>query len=131
MGATAFQRGLGAMHALAHPLGARHDAHHGTLNAVLMPYVLQANRKAIEPIITEAARALGLAPGYPAFLDWVLALRREIGIPDTLADIGIDASEASLIGELAIADGSAATNPVPFTAGAYADLFTRAVEGRL
>lgn len=132
MGATAFQRGLGAMHALAHPLGAHHDAHHGTLNAVLMPYVLQANREAIEPRIVAASRYLNL-PGasFASFLDWVLALREGIGIPHTLAAIGIDASNAATIGELAVADGSHATNPIAFTAAQYGEIFRRAVEGRL
>ena len=132
MGATAFQRGLGAMHALAHPLGARHDAHHGTLNAILMPYVLQANRAAIEPRIEAAARYLGVPDAsFTGFLGWVLALRDGIGIPHTLADIGIDASGADTIGALALADASHATNPVPFSAAQYAAIFRGAVEGRL
>ncbi len=132
MGATAFQRGLGAMHALAHPLGAHHDAHHGTLNAVLMPYVLQANREAIEPRIVAAARYLNLpAPSFTTFLDWILALREHIGIPHTLAAIGIDASDDATIGELAVADGSHATNPIAFTAVQYGEIFRRAVEGQL
>jgi len=132
MGATAFQRGLGAMHALAHPLGAHHDAHHGTLNAVLMPYVLQANRKAIEPRIVAAARYLNLpGPSFTSFLDWILALREHIGIPHTLSAIGIDASDDGTIGELAVADGSHATNPIAFTAVQYGEIFRRAVEGQL
>lgn len=132
MGATAFQRGLGAMHALAHPLGAHHDAHHGTLNAILMPYVLEANREAIEPRIVTAARYLNLpSPSFTSFLDWVLALREDIGIPHKLAAIGIDGSDAATIGELAVADGSHATNPIAFTAAQYAEIFTRAVDGKL
>lgn len=129
MGATAFQRGLGAMHALAHPLGARYGAHHGLLNAVLMPYVLLANRDAITGRIEDAARYLGLAPSFEAFLQWVLSLRQLVGIPATLGEIGIDDSEAELIGRCAVEDGSAATNPVSFDAGQYARLFERAVRG--
>ncbi|MED5618873.1 iron-containing alcohol dehydrogenase [Ideonella sp. BN130291] len=132
MGATAFQRGLGAMHALAHPLGARHDAHHGMLNAILMPYVLDANREAIEPQIAAAARYLNLpSPSFKSFLDWVLHLREEIGIPHTLAAIGIDAAEAQLIGEMAVADPSHGTNPIPFTSAQYHAIFERAVSGQL
>ena len=131
MGATAFQRGLGAMHALAHPLGALYDAHHGALNAVLMPYVLAANRAAIEPRIARLARHLDLAPTFDAFLDWVLALRAQIGIPHTLAALGIDAARADEIGAMATADPSAATNPIPLTAADYAALATRAVRGEL
>jgi alcohol dehydrogenase class IV len=132
MGATAFQRGLGAMHALAHPLGALYDAHHGTLNAVVMPYVLLANRPAIEDDITYAAGCLGLErAGFPAFLDWVLGLRARIGIPDDLRGLDIGAEQAELVGRMAVEDPSAATNPIPFTAEQYAALFRRAVAGDL
>lgn len=132
MGATAFQRGLGAMHALAHPLGALYDAHHGTLNAILMPYVLQANRAVIDERITSLARYLDLPqPSFGTFLDWVLALRQQIGIPNTLAEIGIDAAKAELIGRMAVVDGSAATNPITFSEQEYADILRRAVVGAL
>ena len=132
MGATAFQRGLGAMHALAHPLGALYDAHHGMLNAVLMPYVLQANRAAIDARITDLARYLDLPqPSFAAFLAWVLALREQIGIPHTLAPLGIDATQADLVARMALADGSAATNPIPFTESEYRTLFRNAVAGLL
>jgi len=132
MGATAFQRGLGAMHALAHPLGALYDAHHGMLNAILMPYVLRANQTAISDRIAALARYLDLpSASFEGFLHWVLALRDSIGIPHTLAEIGIDAHEAQRIGEMAVADGSAGTNPIAFDAPAYARLFTAAVRGDL
>ena len=131
MGATAFQRGLGAMHALAHPLGALYDAHHGTLNAILMPYVLLANRAAIESRIARLARHLDLAPDFDAFLRWVLALREQIAIPNALSQIGIDAARVDDIGAMALADPSAATNPIPFAADAYAQLAARAVRGEL
>jgi hypothetical protein len=132
MGATAFQRGLGAMHALAHPLGALYDAHHGTLNAILMPYVLQANRTAIEPRIEAAARYLNLrSASFASFLDWVLGLREHIGIPHTLAAIGIDATEAEKVARMAVADPSGGTNPIAFDTVQYHNIFTAAVEGRL
>lgn len=132
MGATAFQKGLGAMHALAHPLGAIYDAHHGTLNAILMPYVLEANRHAIEETITDLARYMNLPkPGFDAFMDWLLALRASIGIAHTLAQIGIPADRAQEIGDMAVADGSAQTNPIVFSAQEYANLFRRAHAGEL
>ena len=132
MGATAFQRGLGAMHALAHPLGALYDAHHGTLNAILMPYVLQANRSAIEGRIEAAARYLKLPqPSFTSFLDWVLALREEIGIAHTLAGVGIDGAQAERIAAMAVADPSQGTNPVAFSTAQYREIFEAAVEGRL
>ena len=91
MGATAFQRGLGAMHALAHTLGALYDAHHGLLNAILMPYVLKANRHAIEERITRLARYLELEDAsFDGFLAWVLSFRERLNIPHSLADIDID-----------------------------------------
>jgi len=132
MGATAFQKGLGAMHALAHPLGARYNAHHGLLNAILMPYVLQANRSAIAGKLTDLARALDIAnPSFDAFFERVMVLREQIEIPERLLDIGIDANESVLIGELAVLDPPAATNPVAFSAGQYSALFRDAVEGNL
>ena len=132
MGATAFQKGLGAMHALAHPLGARYNAHHGLLNAILMPYVLQANRSAIASKLTDLTRALDIAnPGFDAFFERVMALREQIEIPKRLNDIGIDATESALIGELAVVDPPAATNPVTFSAEQYSALFCDAVEGNL
>lgn len=132
MGATAFQRGLGAMHALAHPLGALYDAHHGMLNAILMPYVLVANRVAINGRITSLARYLDLPqPSFSAFLDWVLALREKIGIPHTLASINIDAAQAELIGRMAVVDGSAATNPIQFNDREYAEILRKSVSGAL
>lgn len=132
MGATAFQRGLGAMHALAHPLGALYDAHHGTLNAILMPYVLKANQHAVAPRLEALARYLDLpGTGPGAVLDWVLALREGLGIPHTLADIGIDEAQAQRVGRMAAEDPSAGTNPVDYTAEQYADLFRAAIRGNL
>ncbi|WP_237066442.1 iron-containing alcohol dehydrogenase [Microbulbifer guangxiensis] len=132
MGATAFQRGLGAMHALAHPIGALYDTHHGTINAVLMPYVLQANREVIAEPMVRLARYLDLpGSGLDAVLDWVLALRDTIGIPHTLEEIGIDDAQAERVGEMAAVDPSAGSNPISFDAAAYRELFSRACSGAL
>lgn len=132
MGATAFQKGLGAMHALAHPLGALYDKHHGTLIAIVMPYVLKANEKAISDTMLLLARHLGLPhPGFAAVLDWVLALRDTVGIPHTLADIGIPADAVGTVGAMAVRDGSAATNPIPYTPAQYDAILRTALEGKL
>ncbi|MEK9942547.1 MAG: iron-containing alcohol dehydrogenase, partial [Gammaproteobacteria bacterium] len=132
MGATAFQRGLGAMHALAHPLGALYNAHHGTLNAVLMPYVLVANRSVIDDRIARLARSIGLSSSsFDVFLQWVMDLREEIKIPHTLADLDIDDGQASLIGDMAAVDPSAGTNPIAFDASQYRELFLKAQKGSL
>jgi alcohol dehydrogenase class IV len=131
MGATAFQRGLGAMHALAHPLGALYDAHHGTLNAVLMPYVLRVNQPAIGAPMERLSRYLALPePGFEGVLRWVLQLRRDLGIPHTLAELGIDTAQAERVGRMAVADPSSATNPIPLSASDYRDLFVNACEGK-
>ena len=132
MGATAFQKGLGAMHALAHPLGALYDAHHGLLNAILMPYVLVANRQSISARLGRAAAYLGLEENsYEAFLAWVLDLRQRIGIPSNLREIGIGDEQQQRVGEMAARDPSAAGNPVPLAAEDYQALFARAVAGEL
>lgn len=132
MGATAFQRGLGAMHALAHPLGALYNAHHGTLNAVLMPYVLIANRQAIEPRIIRLAKSIDIPnAGFDSFLDWVLELRETVSIPQNLEDLGIDDSQADLIGKMAEVDPSSGTNPILFDASQYQSVFMNALNGNL
>lgn len=131
MGATAFQRGLGAMHALAHPLGAVYDAHHGTLNAILMPYVLMANYRAIKDSIPRLSRYLDLTPDFDAFLEWVLSLRKEIGIPNNLSAIINDDQRYQQIGKMAAEDPSASTNPVQFSAAEYARLVGQAFTGDL
>ena len=132
MGATAFQKGLGAMHALAHPLGAVHDAHHGLLNAILMPYVLVANRSVIEPTIKDLASFIGLVqPSFTVFLDWVMSLRSSIGIPHSLGDIGIDDQQLPLIASMAVKDPTAGSNPILFSEDEYLALAINAVRGNL
>lgn len=131
MGATAFQRGLGAMHALAHPLGAIYDAHHGMLNAILMPYVLKANYSAIKDRIPRLARYLDLEPDFDAFLNWVLSMREEIGIHHQLSAIISEDSGLGEIGEMAVVDPSAGTNPILHDAKAYAEIVRNAYHGNL
>ena len=132
MGATAFQKGLGAMHALAHPLGALYDAHHGTLNAILMPYVLQANKNAIEQRISRLARYMGLADAsFAGFLNWVMRIREKLAIPHSLAAIDIDDSQKKTVARMAVADPSAGGNPISFSQEQYSDIFVAAVHGKL
>ncbi|HXQ11621.1 MAG TPA: iron-containing alcohol dehydrogenase [Caulobacteraceae bacterium] len=130
-GATAFQRGLGAMHALAHPLGAVYGVHHGLLNAVLMPYVIAANRPAIDADAAYLARCLGVGDDAGDLVAWVLELRRAIGIPNTLAQVGVPGNEVGRIARMAVEDPSAATNPVAFTVDDYAAVLTQALAGEL
>lgn len=130
MGATAFQKGLGAVHALAHPLGALYKAHHGLLNAIILPYVLVKNRAAIDTKLTDLARYLDLPHhSFLGFYDWVLKLRNELAIPNALSEIGISDEDTSLIGKMALEDPSAAGNPIKLTSDEYQELFVNAVNG--
>jgi alcohol dehydrogenase class IV len=113
MGAVAFQKGLGAVHALAHPLGALYGAHHGLLNAILMPYVLDFNRSAIGDKMRTLAINLELAPpGIDAVIDWIVALRHGLAIPNDLHAIGIDDKNIDAIVAAALRDPTAPTNPI-------------------
>lgn len=132
MGATAFQKGLGGMHALSHPVGALYDTHHGMTNATFMPYVLQFNRPAIEERIARLAAYLGLPdPGFSSFLAFVLKLRADVGVPHTLPELGVDNRQADRIAEMAEADPSAGGNPLPFRRDAAAAVFAAAQQGRV
>ena len=132
MGATAFQKGLGAVHAIAHPVGAYFNTHHGLTNAILLPYIIVHNRPAIEDRLPVIARALDLSgEPYRAIFDWVLAFRQRLRIPLSLADIGVPLANAETIGHEASLDPSAAGNPLPTDAATYARLFRSAVKGDL
>lgn len=115
MGATAFQKGLGGMHALAHPIGAHHDTHHGLTNAVVMPYVLTWNRPHIDARLARLARCLDL-PGHSAdaVIDWVLHLRSTLSIPHSLAELGVPRDDLGALAAAAARDPSAGGNPTPF-----------------
>jgi alcohol dehydrogenase len=132
MGATAFQKGLGAIHALSHPVGALYDTHHGTTNAVFMPYVLAFNRGAIEDRIRRLAAYLELPdPGFDSFQRFVLDLRRQVGMPHTLPELGVDDRQQDLIADMAIVDPSAGGNPVPLDRAGAAAIFAAAFHGKV
>lgn len=115
MGATAFQKGLGAIHALSHPIGAIYNTHHGTTNAVVMPRVLEFNRPAIEQDIERLAAYLGIAGGFAGFLQFVVNLNGSLGIPGNLTELGVESPDLDDLVRAALADPSAAGNPVPMT----------------
>ena len=115
MGATAFQKGLGAIHSLSHPVGALYGTHHGMTNAVFMPYVLDLNRPAIEERLERLAAYLGLPPSFSGFRQWVLALREEISVPHTLVAFGVSTDEADRVAAMAVDDPTAGSNPVKLT----------------
>ena len=132
MGATAFQKGLGGVHAIAHPVGAFFNTHHGLTNAVILPYLIVHNRPAIEAQLAVIARVLDLkGEPFAAVFDWVLEFRRRLKIPHTLAEIGVDLRNPDVIGNEASLDPSAGGNPLPTDAANYARLFRSAVKGDL
>jgi hypothetical protein len=132
MGAAAFRKGLGAMHALSHAIGAMYDTHHGLTNAVLMPYVMKFNEPALGPKLERLARFLQLEkPSARAVLEWVLQLRRQLGIPHSLAELKVPENEADIVAAKAAADGCAPTNPVPAGKDEMLRIFQAALGGAL
>jgi len=132
MGAAAFQKGLGAIHAMSHPIGALYDTHHGLTNAVVMPYVLARNRAAIAEKMARTARYLALEGGsFEAMLAWVVALRRELKIPHTLAELGVEEKRIPELARMAAEDPNNGGNPPPLAAEDYEALFAGAMRGRL
>jgi alcohol dehydrogenase class IV len=129
MGATAFQKGLGAIHALSHPVGALYNTHHGTTNGVFMPYVLVFNRPAIEAKIARLAGYLEIGGGFDGFLKAVLDLRKRTGVPHDLRALGVDDGRAETIVEMSLVDPTAGGNPVPLTKEASRKLFAAALSG--
>ncbi|MFO1137770.1 MAG: iron-containing alcohol dehydrogenase [Paracoccus sp. (in: a-proteobacteria)] len=115
MGAVAFQKGLGAIHSLSHPVGAVYGTHHGTTNAVVMPMVLDFNRPAIEERLARAADYLGIKGGFDGFRGRVMELRSELGIPANLTAMGVEAARLDELTEMALEDPSCGGNPVEMT----------------
>lgn len=132
MGATAFQKGLGAMHSLSHPCGAHLNTHHGLTNAVVMPYVLVWNRPAIEAKMVRLAAYLYLThQSFDGVLNWILHLRKQIGIPNTLAELGVKPEQAAELAPHAMADPSTGTNPVEMTEADFEQLYMKCITGDL
>jgi alcohol dehydrogenase class IV len=120
------------MHSLSHPCGANLNTHHGLTNAVVMPYVLMWNRRAIEDKLARLAAYLGLEPhSFGGVLDWVLELRRSIGIPHTLADLGVRAEHAVSFAPQALADPSTGGNPSSLDVHQFERLYLNCIRGRL
>jgi alcohol dehydrogenase len=123
MGAVAFQKGLGAVHALSHPVGAIYGTHHGTTNAVVMPAVLRFNRPAIGEKIARAAAYLDIAGGFEGFLAWVEGMNAALGIPARLGAMGVGTDRIAEMAAMAIVDPTAGGNPVPLTEAAAVTLY--------
>jgi alcohol dehydrogenase class IV len=129
MGAAAFQKGLGAIHALSHPVGALYQTHHGMTNGVFMPYVLVFNRPAIEAKIVRLAGFLGIGGGFDGFLKAVLDLRKQTGVPHDLGGLKVDGNRVDTIVEMSLVDPTAGGNPIPLTKEGSRKLFLAALSG--
>jgi alcohol dehydrogenase class IV len=131
MGAVAFQKGLGAIHSLSHPVGAIYDTHHGLTNAVFMPYVLAYNRASIEQKMARLAGWLELGDSFDDIQKWVLTLRESFDIPHTVKDLGVEESRLDEISKMAAEDPTAASNPIPVDADDMRKMLDAAMAGQL
>ena len=132
MGSTAFQKGLGAIHSLSHPLNAKFNIHHGLSNAIFMPYVLTFNREAIEERIISICDYLNLSKSFNSFLEWILDLRKELEIPHKLSDvIDINKLDIDELSEMALNDPSTASNPKILTISDMKIIYKNSISGEL
>lgn len=132
MGAVAFNKGLGAVHAISHAIGAHKDSHHGLTNAVVLPYVLDHNRAAIDERCAVLARCMGLPRAdFTGLMDWTLAIRETFQIPHALDGLGVGADDLETLAATAAADVTARENPVPVDAAALHGVMSRALSGTL
>jgi alcohol dehydrogenase len=132
MGATAFQKGLGAMHSLSHPCSANLHTHHGLTNGVVMPYVLAWNRAALNEKLRRLGSFLELRDAsFDGVLDWILTLRRELNIPHTLAELGMQEHHVDQFAPQAFTDPSTGGNPLPMTTDDFATLYRYCIRGQL
>lgn len=125
MGSTAFQKGLGAIHAMSHPIGAVFNSHHGTTNAICMPAVLEFNADEIRERFDMAAAYLGIEGGFKGFKAFVQELNDQMGIPRSLSEIGVTLDHIDELAEKAIQDPSCGGNPVALTVENLKTLFRR------
>jgi len=132
MGSTAFQKGLGAIHSLSHPVNAQFNLHHGLSNAIFMPYVLTYNKKFIEKRIVSICDFLGLKKDFKCFLDWILELRKDLNIPHALSEvISEDKFNLEMLSKMALEDPSTATNPRLLNLEDMKKLYDHSMKGNL
>lgn len=127
MGATAFQKGLGGIHALAHPLGAVYNTPHGMTNAIAMPAVVKFNRPAIEERVELLAAYLGIQGGFEGFYDWMTSFCRALEVPEKMSALGVDREQIDLLAKMAVEDPSAGGNPIELTEEITKKLFEEVI----
>ena len=132
MGSTAFQKGLGAIHSLSHPVNAQFNVHHGLSNAIFMPYVLSFNKSFIEKRIVSICNYLDLDKNFESFLNWILDLRKELKIPHKLSEV-VEINKINLdeLSKMALEDPSTATNPKKMTVDDMKILYDHSISGKL
>ena len=132
MGSTAFQKGLGAIHSLSHPVNSQFNVHHGLSNAIFMPYVLTFNKSLIEKRIVSICDYLNLDKNFDSFLNWILDLRKKLNIPHKLSDV-VESNKIDLdkLSKMALEDPSTASNPKKMTVDDLKILYEHSISGKL
>ena len=132
MGSTAFQKGLGAIHSLSHPVNAQFNVHHGLSNAIFMPYVLTFNKNLIEKRIISICDYLNLKKNFESFLNWILDLRKDLGIPHKLSEV-VETNKINIdkLSKMAFEDPSTTTNPKKLTIDDMKILYEHSISGKL
>ena len=130
MGAAAFQKGLGAIHSVTHPVNSLYKTHHGTTNGTVMPFVLNYNRSTIEEKFTRLANFLNIKNGFEGIVDWIIELKKEMEIPETLKDMGVNEGDEIKLAPLAQEDPSTGANPLEMTVERFQELILNCISGK-
>ena len=130
MGAAAFQKGLGAIHSVTHPVNSLYKTHHGTTNGTVMPFVLNYNRSTIEEKFTRLANFLDIKNGFEGIVDWIIELKKEMEIPETLKDMGVNEGDEIKLAPLAQEDPSTGANPLEMTVEGFQELILNCISGK-
>ena len=129
MGAAAFQKGLGAIHSVTHPVNSLYNSHHGTTNGTVMPFVLEYNRSAIESKFDRLGRYINISGGLDGIIEWVNNLKNEMNIPHNLQDMGVQLGDEEKLSKLAFEDPSTGGNPLPMTVDKFKELIKICILG--
>jgi len=130
MGAAAFQKGLGAIHSVTHPVNSLYKTHHGTTNGTVMPFVLNYNRSTIEEKFTRLANFLDINNGFEGIVDWIIELKKDMEIPETLKDMGVNEGDEIKLAPLAQEDPSTGANPLEMTVERFQELILNCISGK-
>ena len=130
MGAAAFQKGLGAIHSITHPVNSLYKTHHGTTNGTVMPFVLNYNRSTIEEKFNRLANFLDIKNGFEGIVEWIIELKKEMEIPETLKDMGVNEGDEIKLAPLAQEDPSTGANPLEMTVERFQELILNCISGK-